>query len=137
MCGRPVCSMGWPSWLGWCTLDIPGIELVVLPAYIVEKVSKYEKNNTIHNGCWRYGPEVFLVRYWQGKSLVSRVALRSVIAKLEILEPPTQYTYILKAAAALILIHIWTIKQMKYRFLKKQLPFKRFGHTDRSQRATM
>ena len=28
---------------------------------IVEKVSKYEKNNTIHNGCWRYGPEVFLV----------------------------------------------------------------------------
>ena len=24
---------------------------------IVEKVSKYEKNNTIHNGCWRYGPE--------------------------------------------------------------------------------
>ena len=29
---------------------------------IVEKVSKYEKNNTIHNGCWRSGPEVFLVR---------------------------------------------------------------------------
>ncbi len=29
---------------------------------IVGKVSKYEKNNTIHNGCWRYGPEVFLVR---------------------------------------------------------------------------
>ena len=24
---------------------------------IVEKVSKYEKNNTIHNGCWRSGPE--------------------------------------------------------------------------------
>ena len=24
---------------------------------IVEKVSKYEKNNTIHNGCWRYGTE--------------------------------------------------------------------------------
>ena len=28
----------------------------------MEKVSKYEKNNTIHNGCWRSGPEVFLVR---------------------------------------------------------------------------
>ena len=24
---------------------------------IVGKVSKYEKNNIIHNGCWRYGTE--------------------------------------------------------------------------------
>ena len=28
---------------------------------IVEKVSKYEKNNTIHNGCWRSGPEQSIV----------------------------------------------------------------------------
>ena len=27
----------------------------------MEKVSKYEKNNTIHNGCWRSGPEYLLV----------------------------------------------------------------------------
>jgi len=28
-----------------------------------KNTKKYEKkNNTIHNGCWRSGPEVFLVR---------------------------------------------------------------------------
>ena len=25
-----------------------------------KNTKKYEKNNTIHNGCWRSGPEVFL-----------------------------------------------------------------------------
>ena len=41
---------------------------------IVEKVSKYEKNNTIHNGCWRYGTECFPCQVLARKiSDVSRV----------------------------------------------------------------